>query len=223
MRIETDPGAQLGEAVAATLFHAPSLRQADHRLDARDRGAEPRGRPGLLPPLLHARQCDPRRGRRRDGRRGPARRRETYGQIERAGEAPVRAAAAGARSARRAPRQPGRPQGRAAIVAASWLVPSYPTAKPGEAEALDVLVQILGAQLDGTLHRRLVVEKRVAVAAGGLVSGHCRRPLAVHDLRRAPPRCDLGGPRKGPSRTSIAAVRRQGRRRGRSSRGRRPG
>ena len=45
----------------------------------------------------------------------------------------------------------------------AYLVPSYLTAKPGEAEALDVLVQILGAQSTGRLHRRLVMEKRVAV------------------------------------------------------------
>ena len=49
----------------------------------------------------------------------------------------------------------------------AWMVPSYTTAEPGEAEALEVLVQLLSAHSTGRLHKRLVVEKRVAVAAGG--------------------------------------------------------
>ena len=39
MRVETDPAAQLSEAMAAVAVRAPPLRHPDHRLDARDRGA----------------------------------------------------------------------------------------------------------------------------------------------------------------------------------------
>lgn len=48
----------------------------------------------------------------------------------------------------------------------SYLVPSYTTAKPGESEALDVLVQILGSGSTSRLYRTLVVEKGVATSAG---------------------------------------------------------
>ncbi|OYX70120.1 MAG: peptidase M16 [Rhizobiales bacterium 32-66-11] len=48
----------------------------------------------------------------------------------------------------------------------SYLVPSYRTAKPGEAEALDVLAQVLGGGQTGRLYRELVVEQGLAAGAG---------------------------------------------------------
>ncbi len=48
----------------------------------------------------------------------------------------------------------------------SYLVPSYTTAKAGESEALDVLVQILGGGSTSRLNRTLVVDKGVATSAG---------------------------------------------------------
>jgi zinc protease len=53
----------------------------------------------------------------------------------------------------------------------SYLVPSTVTAKPGEAEALDILAHILGSGETSRLYRALVVEKRVATNAGGSYSG----------------------------------------------------
>jgi zinc protease len=53
----------------------------------------------------------------------------------------------------------------------SYLVPSYTTAKPGESEALDVLVQILGSGSTSRLYRALVVEKGVATSAGAWYQG----------------------------------------------------
>jgi zinc protease len=47
-----------------------------------------------------------------------------------------------------------------------YLVPSGVTAKPGEAEALDVLAHILGGGTTSRLYRTLVVERAVAVSAG---------------------------------------------------------
>lgn len=40
--------------------------------------------------------------------------------------------------------------------------PSYSTAAPGEAEALDLLMKILGSRSTGRIYKRLVVEKRLA-------------------------------------------------------------
>jgi zinc protease len=48
----------------------------------------------------------------------------------------------------------------------SYLVPSFRTAKPGEAAALEVLAHVLGTGSNSRLYRALVVEKNVAVSAG---------------------------------------------------------
>jgi len=46
------------------------------------------------------------------------------------------------------------------------LVPSYKTAAPGEAEALEVLAHVLGGGPTGILYETLVVEEKLAVSAG---------------------------------------------------------
>ncbi len=48
-----------------------------------------------------------------------------------------------------------------------YLTPSYSTAQPGEAEALDLLVQIIGGGATSRLHRSLVLDKKIAAGAGG--------------------------------------------------------
>jgi zinc protease len=53
----------------------------------------------------------------------------------------------------------------------SYLVPSYTTAKPGEAEAVDLLAQILGGGSTSRLYRTLVAEKNLATSAGGWYHG----------------------------------------------------
>jgi zinc protease len=52
-----------------------------------------------------------------------------------------------------------------------YFVPSYATAKPGEAEALQVLMNILGDGATGRLYRKLVLTDKVAATAGGGYSG----------------------------------------------------
>jgi zinc protease len=47
-----------------------------------------------------------------------------------------------------------------------WVVPSYRTAKPGEAEALDLLAEILGGGSRSRLYQELVVKKGIAANAG---------------------------------------------------------
>ncbi len=49
--------------------------------------------------------------------------------------------------------------------------PSYVTAKPGEAEALDLLMKILASGSTSRLYKRLVVEKKLASSAGGWFYG----------------------------------------------------
>ncbi|MEG6508719.1 pitrilysin family protein [Methyloligella sp. 2.7D] len=49
-----------------------------------------------------------------------------------------------------------------------YRVPSYNSAtKPGEAEALDLMMRVVSARTAGKLYRRLVVEEKIAASAGG--------------------------------------------------------
>jgi len=52
-----------------------------------------------------------------------------------------------------------------------YVVPSYVTGKPGEAEALDLLVKILADGATSRLYRKLVVEDKIAATTGGNYSG----------------------------------------------------
>jgi zinc protease len=55
-----------------------------------------------------------------------------------------------------------------------YRVQSYTEAKPGEAEALETLAQVLGGDSTSTLYRKLVVEKRLASDAGASYDGYNR-------------------------------------------------
>lgn len=55
-----------------------------------------------------------------------------------------------------------------------YRVPSYSEAKPGEAEALDVLAQLLGGDPTSTLYRELVVKRKLATDIGASYSGYAR-------------------------------------------------
>ena len=96
---------------------------------------------------------------------------ETYGKIAARGDAPVR-------------NRPLEPQPRAhRLVTLSdpkveqpshervFLVPSYRTAEPGVAEALEVMSHLLGGGQTSRLFRSLVVERKIAVAAGAYYMG----------------------------------------------------
>jgi zinc protease len=52
-----------------------------------------------------------------------------------------------------------------------WVVPSYRTAKPGEAEALDLLSEILGGGIRSRLYNGLVVESDLAASVGAYYQG----------------------------------------------------
>jgi len=53
----------------------------------------------------------------------------------------------------------------------SYLVPSYTTSKNSDADALDVLAQILGGGSNSRLNRALVMEQRVATSTGAWYQG----------------------------------------------------
>ncbi|BCG95278.1 M16 family metallopeptidase [Mesorhizobium sp. 131-2-1] len=52
-----------------------------------------------------------------------------------------------------------------------WVVPSYHTARPGEAEALDLLAEILGGGNRSRLYQQLVVKQGIAAEAGAFFQG----------------------------------------------------
>ncbi|UVK49627.1 insulinase family protein (plasmid) [Mesorhizobium sp. AR02] len=52
-----------------------------------------------------------------------------------------------------------------------WVVPSYHTAEPGEAEALDLLAEILGGGNRSRLYQQLVVKQGIAAGAGADFGG----------------------------------------------------
>ncbi|MBV8977397.1 MAG: insulinase family protein [Alphaproteobacteria bacterium] len=56
----------------------------------------------------------------------------------------------------------------------SYRVPSYAEAAPGQAEALEVLAQLLGGDYSATLYRRLVEDRKLATAAGASYDGYRR-------------------------------------------------
>lgn len=58
------------------------------------------------------------------------------------------------------------------LVQRYYQVPSYVTAKPGEAEALDLLMKIAGSGSTSRIYKKLVVEQKLASSAGGDYSGY---------------------------------------------------
>ncbi|MGE3148301.1 MAG: M16 family metallopeptidase [Pseudorhodoplanes sp.] len=91
---------------------------------------------------------------------------EIYGKVPRVSTLPPRAR----------PQEPEQPAARTVTLAdarvqqpslqRSYLVPSAATAKPGEAEALDVLSHVLGNGSTSRLYQTLVVERALAINAG---------------------------------------------------------
>jgi zinc protease len=96
---------------------------------------------------------------------------KTYGKVARIADAPPRAR----------PREPVPVAVRQLTMAddrvaqpslqRSYLVPSSVTAKPGEAEALNILAHVLGNGETCRLYRALVVEQRIASSASGWYQG----------------------------------------------------
>ena len=171
MRTDSDPAAQLSEAVQAALFpHHPYGKPIigwEHEIETLDRhdalayyGRFYTPENAILVVAGDVTEADVR----------PLAE-ATYGKIAARGAAPVRS-------------RPQEPPPRAHRLVTLkdekveqpsgqrvYLVPSYATAKPGEAEALEILAHILGGGPTSRLYRKLVVEQKVAVAAGTYYMG----------------------------------------------------
>jgi len=105
---------------------------------------------------------------------------DTYGKIPARGEAPQR-------------NRPREPEPRAhklvsladekveqPIAQILYLVPCYRTASSGEGEALDLLAHILGGGLTSHLYKSLVIEQKIAVAAGASYWGNSWDDTRLH-------------------------------------------
>ncbi|WP_354066397.1 pitrilysin family protein [Devosia sp. 2618] len=60
--------------------------------------------------------------------------------------------------------------------ATGWVVPNYRTAEPGEAEALDLLAEILGGGTRSRFYQQIVVKDGIATAAGANYDGGAYDP-----------------------------------------------
>ena len=170
MRVETDPAAQLSEAMAAALFvHHPygiPIIGWSHEIAALDRedalGFYKRFYAPNNALLVIAGDVGP------DEVRKLAE--ETFGKLpphrslndrsrpqEPEHYAPVKVELEDARAGRM-------------TVQRYYLTPSYATAAPGEAEALDLLMRIAAAGSVSKLYKRLVIEQKKAASAGGWYS-----------------------------------------------------
>ena len=165
MRTDNDPGARLGEALqAATYVNHPYQHPIigwEHEIKGLNREDALAFYRRFYAPnnavLVVAGDVDP--------KQVLALAEKTYGKVARADTPP-----------RNRPQEP-EPQAHRRVSLAdprvaqpslqrTYLVPSYRTAKPGEAEALDVAAQILGGGQTGRLYRTLVVDKGLAAGAG---------------------------------------------------------
>lgn len=178
MRVETDPAAQLSEAMAASLFvHHPygtPIIGWMHEIEGLNRGHALSYYRRFYTPenaiLVVAGDVTPDEVRRLAE--------ETYGRLAPRGERPART-------------RPGEPEPRAArlvrvcdpkveqpTLQRLYLTPSCVTAKNGEAHALELLAEVLGGGPTSYLYRKLVLEEGVAVNAGAWYMGS-----AIDDTR----------------------------------------
>lgn len=170
-RIDNDPSALLDEEVSATLWQNQPYRipvigwmqemEELNRKDARefyDRYYTPNNAVLVVASDLDAETVK-------------AMAERTYGKIERGPELPARVR----------PVEPEQNTKRTVTLtdervsvpslSSQWVVPSYNTAKPGEAEALDLLSEILGGGLRSRLYQELVVKQGIAASAGASYNG----------------------------------------------------
>lgn len=171
MRTDSDPSAQLGEALQAALFpHHPYGTPVigwSHEIESLDRqDALAYYRRFYTPEnviLLVAGDVEPETVRELA--------RQTYGKI----------AARGAPPQRLRPQEP-EPRAHRLVTLTDekveqpsqqriYLVPSFHTAKPGEAEALELLAHLLGGTETSLLYKSLVVDRKIAVTAGAYYLG----------------------------------------------------
>jgi zinc protease len=171
MRVDNDPGAQLDEALQATLFaHHPygtPIIGWNHEIEELSREDALAYYTRFYTPenaiLIVAGDVD--------AREVEALAARTYGKIPARAQAP----------SRRRPQEPPPRAVRMVTLADEkveqpsheriFVVPSYTTAAPGEAEALDVLAHMLGGGPASVLYETLVDEEKLAVSVGAYYMG----------------------------------------------------
>ncbi|QGM47697.1 M16 family metallopeptidase [Methylocystis heyeri] len=171
MRVDNDPSAELDETVQSTLFgHHPygtPIIGWRHEIESLSREDALNYYNRFYTPenaiLVVAGDVDAETVERLA--------RETYGRIPARAEAPLRA---------RPQEPPARAERRVMLADEKveqpghervFVVPSYSTAAPGEAEALDLLAHILGGGPASVLYEALVREEKLAVSAGAYYMG----------------------------------------------------
>ena len=171
MRVDNDPGAQLDETLQATLFaHHPygtPIIGWNHEIEELSREDALAYYTRFYTPenaiLIVAGDVD--------AREVEALAAQTYGKIPARAQAP----------SRRRPQEPPPRAVRTVTLADEkveqpsheriFVVPSYTTAAPGEAEALDVLAHMLGGGPASVLYETLVDEEKLAVSVGAYYMG----------------------------------------------------
>ncbi|HUG63263.1 MAG TPA: pitrilysin family protein [Methylomirabilota bacterium] len=91
---------------------------------------------------------------------------ETYGKVARRAEPPPRQRIAARELDIPREVSVSNPKVTVESVRMSWLAPSYRLAEPGEAEALDVLAEALGGGSTSLLFKDLVVDRKIATSVG---------------------------------------------------------
>lgn len=165
-RIETNPGALLAEEVEATLYqnhpyrypvigwmHEIEKLDRDLAIDFYDRFYAPNNAI-----LVVAGDVEPEVVR--------ALAEETYGKVPRGPDLPPRIRPTEPRQDTERSVTLTDPRVSVPSLQRSWLVPSYASAEPGEAEAIDLLAEILGGGIRSRLYQKLVVEEGIAASAG---------------------------------------------------------
>jgi zinc protease len=171
MRVDNDPGAQLDETLQATLFaHHPygtPIIGWNHEIEELSREDALAYYTRFYTPenaiLIVAGDVD--------AQDVEALAAQTYGKIPARAQAP----------SRRRPQEPPPRAVRMVTLADEkveqpsheriFVVPSYTTAAPGEAEALDVLAHMLGGGPASVLYETLVAEEKLAVSVGAYYMG----------------------------------------------------
>ncbi|GLK67725.1 M16 family metallopeptidase [Hansschlegelia plantiphila] len=170
-RVEGDPGAQLGEAVAAALFvnhpYGAPIIGWEHEIEKLDRRHAIAFYDRFYTPnnaiLVVAGDVGA------DEVRALAE--ETYGKVARRAEtgARLRPREPEPRAARRV--QLSDPRVTQPSIQRNYLAPSYETAEGDRAYALDLLSQIMGGGTTARVYRALVVDKAIAANAGAWYHG----------------------------------------------------
>ena len=170
-RIDNDPGAQLNEAVGATLFqnsgygipaigwdHEIAVLEREDAIDFYDRYYTPNNAIVIVAGDVTE-----------DEVRTLAE--DTYGKVARRSEAPMQIRPAEPEPLAERSVTLADPRVTQPVIQRAFAVPSYATAEGREAAALDLLSDILSAGTTSRLYRELVVENPVAATAGAYYSG----------------------------------------------------